>query len=97
MHEYTWQRSSFCSSGNNCLEVAARGGDIAIRESSQARSHRLDRSDYTPRVPPGRDGREIRPAAGLMRRSREIATGEVREQALAREGPQPSPVGSRAA
>ncbi|MFC9221083.1 DUF397 domain-containing protein [Streptomyces hygroscopicus] len=36
MHEYTWQRSSFCSGGgNNCLEVAARGGDIAIRESSE--------------------------------------------------------------
>ncbi|MFE2180087.1 DUF397 domain-containing protein [Streptomyces sp. NPDC059455] len=34
MHEYTWQRSSFCGGGgNNCIEVAADDSGIAIRES----------------------------------------------------------------
>ncbi|MDW6059705.1 DUF397 domain-containing protein [Streptomyces sp. FXJ1.4098] len=36
MHQHTWQRSSFCSGGgNNCIEVAANGSAIAIRESSE--------------------------------------------------------------
>ncbi|KAK1182335.1 DUF397 domain-containing protein [Streptomyces sp. NBS 14/10] len=35
MHEHTWQRSSFCGGGgNNCVEVAVDGSDVAIRESS---------------------------------------------------------------
>jgi hypothetical protein len=35
VHQHTWQRSSFCSGGgNNCVEVAAEGSAIAIRESS---------------------------------------------------------------
>ncbi|MFI1334520.1 DUF397 domain-containing protein [Streptomyces sp. NPDC020845] len=36
MHEYVWQRSSFCGGGgNNCIEVAANGDVIAMRESSE--------------------------------------------------------------
>lgn len=36
MREHTWRRSSFCGGGgNNCIEVASEGGDIAIRESSE--------------------------------------------------------------
>jgi hypothetical protein len=36
MHQYAWQRSSFCSGGgNNCIELAADGSAIAIRESSE--------------------------------------------------------------
>jgi hypothetical protein len=32
--ERTWQRSSFCSGGgNNCVEVAANGDGVALRES----------------------------------------------------------------
>ncbi|MDX3229557.1 DUF397 domain-containing protein [Streptomyces sp. ME19-01-6] len=35
MYESTWQRSSFCGGGgNNCIEVAADGSTIAIREST---------------------------------------------------------------
>lgn len=36
MDQHTWQQSSFCSGGgNNCIEVAADGSRIAIRESSE--------------------------------------------------------------
>ncbi|KAK1182329.1 DUF397 domain-containing protein [Streptomyces sp. NBS 14/10] len=36
MDQHTWQRSSFCSGGgNNCIELAADGSTIAIRESSE--------------------------------------------------------------
>ncbi|MGO4750930.1 DUF397 domain-containing protein [Streptomyces sp. 2MCAF27] len=36
MDQHTWQRSSFCSGGgNNCVELAADGSRIAIRESSE--------------------------------------------------------------
>ncbi|MGW3564010.1 DUF397 domain-containing protein [Streptomyces sp. NPDC000941] len=36
MDQHTWQRSSFCSGGgNNCMEVAADGSRIAIRESAE--------------------------------------------------------------
>jgi hypothetical protein len=34
MAEFTWRRSSFCGGGgNNCVEVAATGDGVALRES----------------------------------------------------------------
>ncbi|MGY1456096.1 DUF397 domain-containing protein [Streptomyces sp. SS8] len=35
MPELTWQRSSYCGNGgNNCVEIAIDGDDIAIRDSN---------------------------------------------------------------
>jgi hypothetical protein len=31
--EFTWQKSSFSSTGDNCVEIAPRPGGVAIRES----------------------------------------------------------------
>lgn len=31
--EFTWQKSSYSSTGDNCVEVARRPGGVALRES----------------------------------------------------------------
>ncbi|MFI9463264.1 DUF397 domain-containing protein [Streptomyces xiamenensis] len=33
MSDLCWQKSSFSEDGNNCVEIAPSGADIALRES----------------------------------------------------------------
>ncbi|MBW1596956.1 DUF397 domain-containing protein [Streptomyces sp. JJ38] len=59
MNEVTWQKSSYCAEGNNCVEIGdGTDGRVVVRESAEgARMLHTSRERFAALLPAVRQGR----------------------------------------